>query len=107
MMFLKDVERCSIHGKKVHVTADMVCGLDVHGDPMTNAEGGPAMKLVTPEESGLGRGNTKCGNCEWGGGPRCLHPHLSNFKIDNEGGCCNAWTEPFEDAKGGMTVKEK
>lgn len=89
IMWIPGRDRCTIHRKKDVVTANMVCGLYVHGKPM----GGTPTGEVTPQISDLGRGDTRCGNCLYGNGaPTCQHPCLDGFSIDNFGGCCNAWT---------------
>lgn len=103
MMFLRDIGACTIHDAGAFGAvatrlglrpADLVCGLYVHGPTTTVDEHGKPMKAVAPKESGLGRGNTSCGNCRYGANRKtCEHPCLAGFAIDVHGGCCNAWTE--------------
>lgn len=83
--------RCSLLGPKIPVLAEQVCGLYVHGNPM--ASDIIYYAALDPRVVGLGPGNTACGNCRYGGGRACGHPHLSGFPIDNKGGCCNAWVK--------------
>lgn len=80
--------RCELMGKDDEVSADQVCYLYAPGEPM---EEGEPRGLVTPEEVGLGQGNTSCGTCQYGGGTNCAHPLLSGLPINNELGCCNLW----------------
>ena len=92
VMWIPDTDRCSIHPPETEVRAEMVCGLFVPGDPGTERKdpGG----YVTAEQSGLGEGETSCGNCRWGVEAQCTHPMLEGWPVDMENGCCNAWTEP-------------
>lgn len=91
IMWIPAKDRCSIHRPSDLVKADMVCGLYVPGK--AGMMGEKSGSEVTPAISGLGKGNTSCGNCYWGGESTCRHPHLNGFRIDNKGGCCNTWTE--------------
>ena len=100
VMWVADANRCTILGD-TEVKANMICCLYVYGVPQVS-ETADIRALVTPEEVGLGQGDTACGNCRYGdGAPNCQHPALEPFPIDNEGGCCNAWTpkpgEPSRD----------
>lgn len=93
IMWVSDVNRCTILGPTVEVKANMICGLYVYGTP-TTSERADIVAHVEPQEVGLGWGDTSCGNCRYGdGASNCGHPGLQPFPIDNQGGCCNAWTQ--------------
>lgn len=101
VMWVKDAKRCTIIGPNIEVRGDMVCCMYIYGPPATSDQVEPRA-LVDAQEVGLGKGDTSCGNCRYGdGSPTCMHPALESFNIDNEGGCCNAWTpkpgEPSRD----------
>ncbi len=100
VMWVSDINRCNILGPHVEVKPNMICCLYVYGTP-TDSHETQLRTLVTPEEVGLGQGDTSCGNCRYGDGAEtCQHPALESFPIDNEGGCCNAWTpKPGESAR--------
>jgi len=99
MMWLYDVNKCSIHGENVEVTGDMSCSLYVEGKPMT-AEEHPPMPLVTPEESGLVSHPVRCENCTHFDGIRICNLYVAlNRKVSDlfdldtnvdPNGCCNA-----------------
>lgn len=89
-VFWDDQKICRLIDPSVKVTADMVCCLYVRGEPNALTE---QLSELDPDSVGLGMGDTSCGNCRYGdGSPTCEHPALTGFKIDNIGGCCNAWT---------------
>ncbi len=90
-MWVKDTNRCTAHKKDQEVTGDMICGLYVNGEPLDSGHAVWMGEGLDPEVTGLGKGNTNCGNCVYGSGaPKCEHPCLSAFPIDNQNGCCNA-----------------
>jgi hypothetical protein len=92
IMWISDTSQCTIHPAEQAVSADQVCLLYVNGAPTNTQEGARPEGYVTADVSGLGEGNTSCGNCRYGNGrPECGHPAITPFPIDNRGGCCNAW----------------
>ena len=86
------LERCELIGRDVRVTKDMICGLYVNGAPRISAPD-HLHRWVKPQDVGLGKGRTNCGNCEYGHHDNCGNPRLEPWKIDHKGGCCNAWEE--------------
>lgn len=103
VLWIKPAERCVIHPPDTKVTGRMICNLFVPGEPVTEGEG---QGNVTPEVSGLGAGNTNCGNCRWGVEACCTHPMLEGWPVDMQNGCCNAWTEPEEEDEEGHGLAE-
>jgi hypothetical protein len=95
-MFDANKGLCSIHGPSVPITAQMSCGLYVHGEP---AGGQMALvAAVTPEESGLVDREVRCENCTFFSGQSCgLYDKLNGvlpdiFDLDvavQAKGCCN------------------
>lgn len=95
-------ETCMILGKDVKVTADMTCGLYVHGEPNSDGKG-QEEKLISSEEAGLVKRQVRCENCaSFDGKEKCLLFEALNksmsdhFKLDtkvNKLGCCNAQKE--------------
>lgn len=107
MMFAPGQKRCSIHGPSVKVTADMSCGLYVHGEP--EGDRMDLMAVVTPEESGLVRRQVRCENCTFFDGQSVcgLYEKLNAalavlFSLDSQvdpKGCCNAQTPGDEQSE--------
>ena len=92
---------CLIHDPDIEITADMTCGLYVHGK-VHPEWAGHEEALVTPEESGLARLKVRCENCRYGDKKRSVctlfemlnDTHGSKFDLDvdiDPYGCCNAF----------------
>jgi hypothetical protein len=90
---------CTILGK-TKVTAEMSCGLYVHGTPSKD-KAGKEESLVTPEEAGLVTRQVRCENCRSFDKKNsvCMLFQSLNKKFPdkfdleekvNEYGCCNA-----------------
>lgn len=99
MMWGRD-NRCTIHDEDLEVTATMVCGYYVHGNPMDKRMTHEGMTPVTPQLSGLeevGEEGTYCGDCQH------YEPVSEKqgrcYAVDAKGepalvahfGCCSAW----------------
>ena len=97
--WVREDNRCVIHGPRVRVPGSASCGFYICGDvqpPGTQTEA-----LVTAEESGLVDRKVRCENCQWGGPStyKCrffagLNERLPEiFDLDENiepKGCCNA-----------------
>lgn len=53
IMWVSEENKCVIHPKDVEVTADMVCGFHVYGEPIKKWMDHPGIQPVTPDLSGL------------------------------------------------------
>lgn len=94
MMWSKD-NRCTIHAANREITAGMVCGFHVYGEPMDKRMDHPGLKTVTPSESGLivaPPGGTSCDNCSFYAARKCMA--LLGKPSVHPKGCCARWSGP-------------
>jgi hypothetical protein len=104
IMWVPDKMRCTVHGEGEPVYHFSSCDYYIHGEPQS---GRKAVKLLTPEESGLVHRQVRCENCwflDRGGAEGSIHcdlfeklnkirPQLFDLEEAVEpGGCCNAQT---------------
>jgi hypothetical protein len=98
-LWIKSREICEIHEPSIDIRGTDSCGFYIHGDPISSWSI-KALGLVTPEESGLVRRQTRCENCRFAqnGATVCglftmLNNCYSDFDLDTKiepQGCCNA-----------------
>jgi hypothetical protein len=95
--WVRDDDRCVIHGPHVRVPGTASCGLYVCGE--VQPSGTETIAVVSTQESGLVDREVRCENCRHSQGTTCgLFILLNNelpdtFEIDTEiepKGCCNA-----------------
>lgn len=96
--------KCLIHGPDIKITHDMTCAFYVPGEPQPE-KAGQELRLVTPEQSGLVRGQVRCEHCQYTAGNtfedqgcglyRMLNQRQpEDFDLDpkiKSHGCCNAF----------------
>jgi hypothetical protein len=96
--WVREDNRCIIHGPRVRTPGSASCGFYIFGDPQPPGTGTEA--VVSAEESGLVDREVRCENCQWGGPStyKCrlfigLNERLPDvFDLDEHiepKGCCN------------------